>query len=562
MKKDFKPFQVVLLTLLLTLSCSDSTKAPPGEAISSMNLKRGKVVVCGSPDKEFGTVSFTTSCSEKTKEDFDLAIALLHSFEYDEAEKMFAKVIDNDPRCAMAFWGVAMSNYHLLWMPPSAAELEKGSKAIAIAKELAESKKETEYIEAAGQLYNDWQQRDHKTRCLDYEQAMEKLYRKYPGEKEAAALYALALNASADPTDTSFTKQRKAGKILDDLYSSSGNHPGIVHYIIHTYDNPQLASIALPAARRYAAVAPSSAHALHMPSHIFIRLGLWDEAIQSNLASVSSAKCYAEQTGITGHWDEELHGLDYLVYAYLQKGDNNRAREQWNYLKKMKEVNPVNFKVAYAFAAIPSRYMLENRAWNEAARLSVPTANFEWRAYPWQKAMIHFTRVLGSVHMNQIDSARKELDILTALHDTLVQQKNSYSAGQVQIQIKTSTAWILCKEGKKQEALALMKEAADIEDRTQKHPVTPCEVLPARELLGEMLLELNEPVEALLAFEADLKKNPNRFNGLYGAGVAAEKCNNLEKATTYYQQLIQVAANTNSERPELEKVKKFLQKST
>ena len=542
-------------------SCDQNNKTPSNEIIKSFDLKRGELVVCGSPDKQFGDVAFTTSCSEKTKKDFDLAIALLHSFEYDEAEKVFAKIIDQDPQCAMAFWGVAMSNYHLLWTPPSAAELEKGSKAIEIAKGLANKiNKEAEYIEAAAQLYDNWEKLDHKTRCLNYEKAMGKIHLQYPDDKEAASLYALALNATADPADSSFTNQRKAGAILNALYPGESNHPGIVHYIIHTYDNPELAPIALPAARKYASVAPSSAHALHMPSHIFIRMGLWDEAIHSNLSSVSSAKCYAEETGIKGHWDEELHGLDYLVYAYLQKGDNLRAREQWDYLNKMEHVSPVNFKVAYAFAAIPSRYLLENKVWEKAAGLTVSPPNLKWQDYPWQEAIIHFTRLLGSVHTGRIDSAKAELNILTAIQDTLLKQKDSYKANQVQIQIKTSEAWILFKEGREKEALNLMKSAAHMEDRTQKHPVTPCEVIAARELLGDMLLQMNQPQLALQAFEAGLKKNPNRFNGLYGAGLAPEKFNDLEKAKHYYQKLLQVSTSANSDRPELEKIEVFLHK--
>src|SRR5687767_1384717 len=384
MKKIFQTLlpAFLLFNLLMFVSCQEKNKNSSNEAINTMDLKRGNVIVCGPPEKEFGAVGFETSCSETVKKDFDLAMALLHSFEYNEAEKVFAKIIDAEPECAMAYWGVAMSNYHLLWTPPSGAELEKGAKAIEIAESISEkSKKETAYINAAAQLYNDWEKLDHKTRTVNYEKAMEKIHLEYPGDKEAASLYALALNASADPADQSFKNQRKAGAILDALYPNEPNHPGIVHYVIHTYDNPELAKLALPAARRYASVAPSSAHALHMPSHIFTRLGLWDESIKSNLMSVSSAKCYAEETGIKGHWDEELHGLDYLVYAYLQKGDNDHAKEQWDYLKTIKYVSPVNFKVAYAFAAIPSRYLLENKMWKNAASLVITPSNFQWKDY-------------------------------------------------------------------------------------------------------------------------------------------------------------------------------------
>jgi TolA-binding protein len=562
MKKISQGIFLVFSSLFLfTLTaCNGKNNISANAAINAINLKRGEVVLCGPPDKQFGAVGFKTSCSENIKKDFDLAIALLHSFEYDEAEKVFAKVIDNEPQCAMAYWGVAMSNYHLLWTPPSVAELKKGSKAIEIAQGLVQnSKKEKEYINAVAQLYNDWNQVDHITRCINYEKAMEKIYLEYPDDKEAAILYALALNGSANPADYSFKNQRKAGAILDAIYPNEPNHPGVVHYIIHTYDNPELAELGLPAARRYASVAPSSAHALHMPSHIFIRLGLWDESINSNLQSVSSAKCYAEETGIKGHWDEELHGLDYLVYAYLQKGENDHAKEQWDYLKTIKNVSPVNFKVAYAFAAIPARYLLENKMWENAANLVVDPANFHWKDYPWQNAIIHFTRLLGSVHTGNIDSARAELKVLKAIYDTLTAQKDSYKAGQVQIQIKTSEAWILFKKGKNSEALSQMNDAANMEDNIQKHPVTPGEVLPARELLGDMLLEMNKPEEALEAYEADLKKHRNRFNGLFGAGLAAERSKNSEKAKSYYQQLTNIA-NSNSSRPELVAARQFLKK--
>ena len=551
-------FSAVIFTLA---SCESKNKTPASEIINLIGLKRGEVVVCGSPDKQFGAVAFTTSCSEKVKKDFDLAIALLHSFEYDESEKVFAKVIDKDPQCAMAYWGVAMSNYHLLWTPPSVNELKKGSKAIEIAQGLVQdSEKESKYVNAAAQLYKEWERLDHKTRCLNYEKAMEKIYREYPDDKDAAALYALALNASADPSDYTFRNQRKAGAILDAIYPNEPNHPGIVHYIIHTYDNPELAEVALPAARRYASVAPSSAHALHMPSHIFTRLGLWDEAIHSNLASTSSAKCYAEETGIKGHWDEELHSLDYLMYAYLQKGDNDRAKEQWDYLKKMTNVTPVNFKVAYAFAAIPSRYLLENKIWNEAANLAVEPINFQWKDYPWQSAIIHFTRLLGSVHIGKLALARSELNTLKTIHDTLTAQKDSYKAGQVKIQIMTAEAWIMFKEGRNKNALRLMNDAANLEDNTQKHPVTPGEVIPARELLGDMLLQMNDPQLALEAYEANLKKRPNRFNALYGAALASEITRNEEKAKTYFQQLARISESTSSNRPELEKTRLFLKK--
>ena len=297
----------------------------------------------------------------------------------------------------------------------------------------------------------------------------------------------------------------KPDTILNAIYPGEPNHPGIVHYIIHTYDYPGLAELALPAARRYASVAPASAHAQHMPSHIFTRLGLWDESIRSNLASIASAKCYAENVGKDGHWDEELHGMDYLVYAYLQKAEDSLAKAQWDDLKTINAVYPVDFKVAYAFAAIPSRYVLENKMWKEAARLEIYPADFPLGKIPMAKSDFSFYPHPGLVHIGHIDSARGELQKLKLLFDTLVEEKDMYKANQVEIQIKASEAWILFKEGKKNKALDLMQEAADMEDATQKHPVTPGEIIPARELLGDMLMQMSHTEQALTAYQEDLK---------------------------------------------------------
>ena len=398
---------------------------------------------------------------------------------------------------------------------------------------------------------------DHLTRCVHFENAMEIIYKKYPQDKEAAIFYALALDAAADPADKSYTNQRRAGAILSSLYPDEPDHPGIVHYIIHTYDYPGLAELALPAARKYASIAPSSAHAQHMPSHIFTRLGLWDESIKSNLISTSSAKCYAENAGLKGHWDEELHGMDYLVYAYLQKGDIIHAKGQWDYLKSIENVYPVSFKDAYAFAAIPSRYLLENKMWNDAAHLEIHPVNFPWEKFSWQKAIIHFTRLIGFVHIGNLDSARAELKKLNILHDSLVAEKDTYKANQVEIQIKVSEAMILFKERKNDAALALMKSAADMEDATEKHPVTPGQVVPARELLGDMLSEMGYYPKALEAYQEDLKINPNRFNALYGAGRAAEKSGDKAKAGIYYRQLIDQTVSSST-RTELVSARLFL----
>ncbi len=549
----------MLLALTLIVSCRSRNSVPSKELIDQIKLKRGTVISCGPPDQQFGTVDFEITCNEKAKKDFNLAVELLHSFEYDEAEKAFAKVIDEAPGCAMAYWGVAMCNFHPLWNPPTEAELLKGAKAIEIANSItSKSAREAGYINAIELFYKDWNKTDHHTRCIYFEKAMEKLYTAYTEDKEAAIFYALALDAAADPVDMTYANQKKAGEILNTLYAVEPNHPGVIHYIIHTYDYPGLAELALPSARRYAIVAPSSAHALHMPSHIFTRLGLWDESIHSNLQSIAAAKCYAESAGIKGHWDEELHGMDYLVYAYLQKGDNKLAKEQVEYLQTINEVYPVNFKVAYAFAAIPSRYLLENKNWAEAAILQIHPQNFPWNKFPWQEAIIHFTRLMGATHTGDLNAANDELNKLNQLHDTLEKQKDSYKSKEVAIQAKTGEAWILFQSGKKTEALNIMKLAADMEDSTGKHPVTPGEVLPARELLGDMLLQSEKNEDALQAYEAVLMKCPNRFNSLYQAGVAAEKTGNKEKAVFYYKNLSAIADSTNSEKTELPAVRSFL----
>ncbi|HTI12396.1 MAG TPA: tetratricopeptide repeat protein [Puia sp.] len=558
MRKLFKTAQLLSFILLLTVSCKIKNK--PADT-NTLNLKRGELVLCGPPEKQFGTVAFDVSCSENVGKDFNLAVALLHSFEYDEAEKVFARIISVDPGCAMAYWGVAMCNYHPLWAPPTQAELEKGAKVIAIARSIkGKTERESGYIDAIGMYYTDWNKVDDRTRRVNVEKAMERMYRKYPRDKEAAIFYALALDAAADPADQSFAKQRKAGSILNTLYPNEPGHPGIVHYIIHTYDYPGLAELALPAARKYASIAPASAHAQHMPSHIFTRLGLWDECIKSNLVSTSSAKCYAENADMKGHWDEELHGMDYLVYAYLQKGDNSRAKEQRDYLGKIEDVYPLNFKVAYAFAAIPARYVLENKIWNEAANLETHPVAFPWEKFPWQKAIIHFTRALGAIHTGNRDLARSEQEKLKVIYDTLTIEKDNYKAHQVEIQLKAVEAWMLLKEGKTNKALECMNDAAAMEDATEKSPVTPGEVIPARELLGDLCLQMGNYTAALEAYQEDLQKHPNRFNGLYGAGLAAEKSGDREKAKVYYRQLLD-SSIPNSPRPELALAKAFLKKN-
>ena len=555
LKMNFQQ-SLVLLFCLFLFACKESRKAPSRASIDALNLKNGQLIACG-PAQQLGTLHFAIDAPAAIQSSFMLGLKLLHSFEYDEAEKVFAGIINQYPTCAMAYWGVAMSNFHPLWAPPSKAELQKGSAAITIARGLKPaSKRESSYIEAIASFYHNWQQTDHKTRCLRFEKAMEDLHAKDSTDREASVLYALALNAAANPSDKNFQKQKKAGLLLQSLAPGAPDHPGITHYLIHAYDVPELAALALPAARKYASIAPSSAHALHMPSHIFTRLGLWDEAVQSNLASVSSAQCYAQQNGIK-HWDEELHGLDYLMYAYLQKGDTYNAKKQLDYLLSIHETSPANFKVAYSFAAIPARYCIENRYWKEAASLPFPVANFSWNEFYWQKAIIHFARAMGAVHTRQTKISTGEIQELKRIRDTLAAQGDSYKAQQVSVQLASAEAWAKLRSGKEQEALQRMQLAAKMEDGTEKHPVTPAEVLPAKELLGDMLMELKDFPAALEAYEQNLKRHPNRFNALLGAAQAASKAGDKAKAIGYYQQLIS-STDTNSQKPELQLAKQAL----
>ncbi|MGC4038810.1 MAG: tetratricopeptide repeat protein [Chitinophagaceae bacterium] len=549
---------ILCFTWIMLQSCGHKPSPPSAEVIGQLGLKRGDIISCGAPGGQFGSVDFGMTCDSSVKKDFNLAIELLHSFEYDEAEKMFAKIITVYPACAMAYWGVAMCNFHPLWTPPSEAELIKGKKALDIAMSIAnQSTREKAYINALELFYTDWDKKDHHTRCVLFEKAMESLHSSYASDNEAAIFYALALDASAIPTDKTYANQKKAAAILNTLYAKEPNHPGIIHYLIHTYDYPGLAAQGLEAAEKYAAVAPSSAHALHMPSHIFTRLGLWDEVILSNLQSVDAARCYAEQAKIAGHWDEELHGLDYLEYAYLQKGDNQSAKHEIDYLDSIKSVYPVNFKVAYAFAAIPSRYVLENKLWKQAAVMALPQKNFSWSQFPWQEAIVHFTRLIGAAHIQDIAMSEAELKALNRLRDTLVHQKDSYKANQVSIQITAGEAWIAFANDKRDSAITRMQLAATMEDNTEKHPVTPGEVIPARELLADMLLEDRQYKTAEEAYERILQKSPNRFNSLYGAGLAAEKSGDNKKASEYFLKLLSQSGGNTIQRPELSHAMSF-----
>ena len=547
-------FTLIILLFILFLGCN--TKKTEID-LSSIDLLRGELILCSGD--QFGEVSFSLACSYETRETFDLAVSLLHSFEYEEAEKAFVQVLDADPDCVMAYWGVAMSITHSLWLQADLDYLEKGTKLLEIAKTIPAGEREKDYIDAIYSYYKNYENDDQNIRELRYEKKMEALYNKYKDDKEAAVFYSLALRAAADNNDKNYTKQKKSGKILEALFEEQPNHPGIAHYIIHNYDYPELAHLALPTARRYASIAPSSSHAQHMPSHIFTRLGLWDESIDSNLNSASSARCYAEERLMDGHWSNELHAMGYLVYAYLQKGDNESARAQYDYMSTMDQVYPSNiFAIAYPFAAIPARIALENKDWEAAANLEFHESEVKWEKFPWQKALLHFGKAVGSAKTKDFNAAESELQILHALREQILETGNQYSAKQVLVQIKIVEGIQLFMKNEQEKGIALLYEAVDMEDDVGKHGVTPGKLTPAREFLADMLLTIGKTQDALVVYEKNLSVNPNRFNGVYGAAVAARSNGDEAKAKLYFEQLVVLTANTDSDRPELQEALDWL----
>ena len=509
---------------------------------------------------KIGNVHFPTSCTSAAQGDFERAVALLHSFWYEEALKAFTAITTAEPTCAMGYWGMAMSVYYPLWQPPSPAMLEKGSAAITKGQALTASPREKDYIEAIATYYRDHDKLDHRTRAVAYEKAMEQLSTRYPDDREAAVFYALALNATAAPTDKTYGNQRKAGAILEKVYAEQPNHPGVAHYIIHSYDYPPLAGNALVAARGYARIAPAVPHAQHMPAHIFTRLGLWQESIDSNLASANAGKAYYARQGKTTVWDQTLHALDYVVYAYLQTGQDRRARAVLEDVRAMPRAEPENFAAAYAYAAIPARIALEQHRWSEAATLTPGTTTFPWDQFAWGQAITAFTRAVGAARSGDVSAARAEVQKLEGYRAGLVAAKQTFWADQVEVQRQAAAAWVARAENKNDEALKLMRAAATLEDSTEKHPVTPAPVVPAREMLGDLLLDLKQPGQALVEFEASAQRDPGRLNGVLGAARAAELAGDATKAKALYTKALALSDKADGERPELKHAKAVVAK--
>ncbi len=492
--------------------------------------------------EELGVVDFPIGCSPKAKPAFDRALAFLHSFGYEEARRGFEEAAQADPECGIAHWGVAMSHYHPIWAPPTPAERAAGAAAAEEAAQVgAKSERERGYIAAIGVFYRDAGTRDHQTRAQAFSSALEKLAAAFPEDDEAAIFHALTLLATAPPSDATYAQQKRAAAILNGLLPEHPRHPGIAHYTIHAFDYPELAELALPAARAYARIAPASSHALHMPSHIFTRLGLWQESIASNLDSAAAAKALVGRTHPGAVSYDDVHALDYLEYAHLQLGDDAKARAVVEEVARATRFDSPNFAAAYALAAAPARYALERRDWRAAAALVLPPAEISWERFPYAGAIIHFANAVGAARGGDLARARRAVQELAAAAAALraAPPGGPYDwAGQVESMHLAAAGWVAFAEDEKDEAVRLLAAAAEKEELVGKHPVTPGAVLPAREQLGDLLLELGRAPEALAAYEAALAEAPRRLNGVAGAARAAERAGDAARARRYRDELL------------------------
>jgi len=498
-----------------------------------------------SSTENLGSVTFNTSCIGAAQQQFNRAVALMHSFQFAHAIEGFRTTLVSDPSCSIAYWGIALSS----WGNPFAAglkaqaQLQQGLKAVEQARAAPpKTERERAYVEAVASLFTDTGTSDQRSRTLAYENAMDAVRAAYPDDIEASIFYALALAAAADPADKTYAKQLKAGAILEGLFAQYPKHPGLAHYIIHAYDVPPLAARAIGAAQRYSEIAPSSPHALHMPSHTFTRVGDWQRSIDANIASAAAARR-------DGQTAEELHASDYMVYAYLQTAQDRAAQRVVEsavpIFSRLDPAVPVSGAASpaaayFARAAIPARYCLERRAWADAASLEPHPS-----PVPYADAITYFARGLGAAHRKESSAARSAIGSLEQLRDKLVQMKEDYWANQVEIQRQEVAAWLAFTRGDRQGALAGMRAAAEQEDRTEKNAITPGPLTPARELLGELLLELKRPAESLKEFEATLTKEPNRFRSLYGAAEAAKQAGDRQTAQTYFQKLLKVSEHAD-----------------
>ena len=509
----------------------------------------------GGHAEQLGRVQFPTSCRGAARSGVERGVAYLHSFWYEKAAEAFDRAAAADSSCAMAWWGKAMSLLHPLWTPPSPADARAALAALAaIDRGLATTTttRERDYLRAIRAYYADYDRTDPRTRLVRYAQAMDTVRRRSPKDPEAAIFYALALIAvgQASATDTTFTYQKRADSILEPAFRREPRHPGLAHYLIHANDVPQLAQHGLYASRRYAEIAPDVPHAQHMPSHIFTRLGLWDDAIASNARSAAAARAYEVERGMTAMWDQRAHALDYLAYAYLQQGRDSAAQRVVNEAAAAPAGYPAgSLTHEYAFAAIPARFALERGDWTAAVRLALRPAP-EW---PAAEAITHFARAIGAARTSDTALARQEIVVLALIESTLVAQggAQTYWAGQVAIQRLAASAWVMLALGDTASAVLHAGQAADREDGTQKHPVTPGPVLPARELEADLLLLVGRPADAARAYAATLALSPNRARSLFGLARSAELAGDSVTAQAKYREFLILMAKADGGRPEI-----------
>ena len=506
-------------------------------------------------ETQLGTVHFPISCAASVQKPFGRGVALLHSFWYEEAEKEFVDIAKDDPQCAMAHWGIAMSLWHQLWNEPDAQVIAHGLDEVKTATKLEgnATPREKAYIAAIAAFYGDSGKLDHAARAKAYSDAMKKVYESYPDDHEAAVFYALSLLASEPHDDPTFANRKQAAAILEKLFAIEPDHPGVAHYLIHTYDKPQLAQLGIPAARRYAKVAPAAPHALHMPSHIFARVGLWQDDINSNLASVAATrKTAAMGMGGEGH---QFHAMDFLFYAYMQSGREANARALMDEVNKMPEMHDMyglgfdpHLAAKAEFAAL---YPIEMRDWAAAAAL--PPANVPGTT---EDSFSYWAKAIGAAHLHQTDDVRKDVAAIDAIHQKWISEKNKDLAEASENDLKQARAWLAFSEGKYDDAIAILRPMAEKQESLGDEP----QGIPPREMMADMLLEAHRPQQALVEYQMDLKFSPNRFNGLYGAARAAEESGKPSDANEYYALLLKSCEGSNSTRPELNHARELLAK--
>ncbi len=503
-------------------------------------------------EEKLGTVSFPTSCASAVQKPFERGVALLHSFWFDEAYKQFQQVADQDPQCAIAYWGQGMSLFRQLWGRPDESDLSNGQDLLRKGQAIgAKTRRERDYIDALAIFYHDYDKLDHEQRSMAYSQAMQKVYQRYPQDHEAAVFYALSLLTWAPDANTALDNARKAITILNPLFAIDPDDPGVAHYLIHAADDPRLAQLGLPAARRYAQIAPASPHALHMPSHIFARLGLWPEDIQSNLATIAATQ---QPSAIHFGAEHQVHAMDFLEYAYLQIGEDSKAKAMANGLGNVREQDMDKGLDGYLNqmrAHFPAMYAVERHQWKEALALQ-PSSGAE----PENQQITYWARAVGAGHVRNAVAAQDAVNQFDAMLAATRKGKHPYRADRMSTNHDETHAWLAFAQQRNEDALKLLRAVADKQDAEGKGEVE----LPAREMLADMLLQMGRPAQALAEYEKSMKTDPNRFNGLAGAGRAAELSHQSEKAKAYYAQLLKNCDNgAHSDRPELTHARSFTQ---